>query len=79
MDKEENIELPIDTDINYNANKFIDIACAFTKFVYIHCLKPDGDKWHVKINRWGGIAEMTNSQLFHYFMKKTEGDKSIWK
>ena len=79
MDKEENIELPIDADVNYNANKFVDVACAFTKFVYTHCLKPDGDKWHVKVNRWGGIAEMTNSQLFHYFMKKTEGDKTIWK
>ena len=78
MDKEENIELPIDTDINYNANKFIDLACEFTKFAFIHCLKPTNDKWLIK-SKFGICAELTNKEMFHYFMKKTDGDKNIWK
>ena len=61
MDKEEKIELPINTDIEYNANKFIDIACEFTKFAFIHCLKPDNNKWHVKVSKYG-VAEMTKDR-----------------
>ena len=78
MDKEEKIELPINTDVEYNATKFIDLACEFTKFAFIYCLKPDNNKWHVKVSKYG-VAEMTNTELFHYFMEETKGDKNIWK
>ena len=44
----------------------------------MHCLKPDNNKWHVKVSKYG-VAEMTNTELFHYFMEETKGDKNIWK
>ena len=71
-------KLPLDLDIKYNVGKIIDLVCAFTRFTFDNCVKATNDKWTIT-NKFGICTELTNEEMFYYFMEKTEGDKTIWK
>ena len=67
------------TDLEkYDINKIIEVCCEFAKFTHDHSFRRinDWSKWKTITSNSEYYRELTDEEMFNYFLEKKYGNKN---